>query len=83
MADKKARAAATKVAKKIGGAEYKENIDQIADAIRDVSAAAKILGSRLKRRAIIVLLKDSSGVSIDSIDSVLSAAENLASTYLK
>ena len=57
----------------------------LAQAIVDISAAMKkIANSRLKRRAIVVLVKDNtSGVSIGAIQAVMDSLENLEQTYLK
>lgn len=84
MSDRKPPVAATKLAKKIGGTDYRENINQIADAIKAVADAARTLNaSRLRRRAIVILIRDSVNVSIMDIENVLDAAENLSNKYLK
>lgn len=56
----------------------------LAQAICDVSAAAKkLLSSRLSRRAIALLIKDRSGVSMADIDKVLDGAAELERAYVK
>ena len=58
--------------------------DAIADAIQKVAAGMqKLRSSRLNERAVIVLIKDASGLSVGDIRKVLSAAENLEGLYLK
>lgn len=50
----------------------------LASAIKDVAdGAKKLLASRLSRRAILVLLKDSTNVSMAQIDLVLEHAAKL------
>lgn len=57
------------------------------DTIREVAEAAKKLNnSKLKRRAVIVLLHDAIGtrkITKEQINDVLDAAEQLGKTYLK
>lgn len=45
--------------------------------------ARKLLGSRLKERAVLVLLKDATGETLETIRRVLNAAASLDKTYLK
>jgi hypothetical protein len=56
----------------------------LAKAIVEVSEAAKkLLASRLTRRALLILLKDASGESMDVCGRVLDAAADLRRTYVK
>lgn len=59
----------------------------LAKAIVDVAnGARKLLGSRLSRRAVLVLIKDSipgNGVGINGIGAVLDAASKLDKSCLK
>ncbi len=61
--------------------------DELAQAIIDVAAAAKrILASKLSRRAIIVLIKDSvgpGGPGLREIEQILEHAAALGHTYVK
>jgi hypothetical protein len=55
---------------------------EIAESIRRIQeAATKFLKSGLNKRALFVLLKDSSGVSMGDIAKVLDAMSGLAATY--
>lgn len=53
-----------------------QSIVNIAEAVR------KLLAAGLKKRAILVLLRDSSGVGMSEIDRVLTAAAELDKTYV-
>jgi hypothetical protein len=56
----------------------------LAEAIVQVADAAKrLLSSRLTKRAILVLLHDSSGVGMRDIEYVLDHAAQLAFVYIK
>lgn len=56
----------------------------LAGHIRDLSASAKrLLNSGLNRRALLILLRDSSGVPMSSIDAVLDALPELERNYTK
>lgn len=56
----------------------------IAQSIVDIATGMKaITASRLSRRALIVLLKDVSGVSHSNIIKVLDALEDLKTVYTK
>lgn len=59
----------------------------LASAIQEVAAAArKLLGSRLTKRAVLVLIQDEIGgrtVSLQTISTVLDSASRLESTYVK
>lgn len=56
----------------------------LAQAILDVSEAAKkLLNSPLKRRALLLLLRDASGIGMDECGRVLDAAADLRRTYVK
>lgn len=58
--------------------------DTLADAIVAISEGVKRLAaSGLNRRAIIVLLRDSTGVGIVDISSVLNGLETLARDYAR
>lgn len=57
-------------------------VEIVAEAIVRISAGVdKLLASGLNRRALLVLLKDASGVPMDQIGRVLNALPQLASTY--
>lgn len=59
-------------------------VEVLADAIVEVSRAARqLLASRLTKRAIVLLLHESSGVGKRDIQYVLDHAANLAAVYLK
>ena len=61
-----------------------EPVEIIAKAIIDIDAGIKkVLSSSLKKRAIMLLIKDASGVSYSNIEKVLNALDNLRSTYVK
>jgi len=54
----------------------------LAEAIRRISLAVEVMiGSGLNRRAMVVLLSDSSKVRRRDIESVLDSLEELAETY--
>jgi hypothetical protein len=56
--------------------------EQMAEAIRKISdAAGKMLRAGLNRRALVVLLKDYSGVPMAEIAKVLDWLDGLAATY--
>lgn len=56
----------------------------MATAIRDIAEGTrKMLGGRLNKRAVLVLLKDATHESLETIERVLSAAGNLDKSYLK
>jgi hypothetical protein len=56
----------------------------LATAILEISEGMmKINSGKLNRRALLVLLKDASGVSMSDIDKVLNHLEDLGKTYLK
>lgn len=64
--------------------ENPEPMEIIAKSIIDIAAAFKKLeNSRLQSRAILLLLKDATGISMGEIDKVLKAAANLEKTYIK
>lgn len=61
-----------------------EGPDLIAEEIAKVGEAArKLLSSKLSRRAVLVLLKDQTGISHVTIGKVLDAAANLGAAYTK
>jgi hypothetical protein len=56
----------------------------LAKAIVQVSdAAKKLLGGPLKPRALLLLLRDASGVGMDDCERVLNAAADLRRRYVK
>lgn len=56
----------------------------LAQAIVDLSAAGRaLLNSRLKKRTLMLLLKDASGVSLHQIEKILDALPQLEKEYLK
>lgn len=63
-----------------------ENPEPIELLEREIKACAEgaraLLNSRLRRRALLVLLSDSSGVNRTTIERVLTAAANLDKDYL-
>ena len=64
--------------------ENPEPIELIAKSIIDISNSfQRINESRLKRRVIILLLEDMTGVSITSINKILDAAPKLKDVYIK
>lgn len=64
--------------------ENPEPIELIAKSIIEVSDAfAKIEQSQLKRRAIVLLLQDATGLGQGQINKILDAAPKLKSFYLK
>jgi hypothetical protein len=66
----------------IGDAEV--GAELLAQSIIDVSEAAKkLLGSRLSRRALVVLLHDASGVAKRDIELVLDHAADLRRRFVK
>jgi hypothetical protein len=61
-----------------------ERVEVLASEIRKVATAARVLMSTsLSDKTILLLLSHSSGVSQVNCKKVLTAAENLAFTYLK
>lgn len=75
---------ANKVAKQIGKSSYKENIAIIAEAIAVTSKSIRELnGSQLKRRAVLLLIRDQTNMGIGDIEAVLNAAARLDTEYLK
>lgn len=57
---------------------------RLAEAVRKIEKAAKELSeSGLNRKAIVVLLADSTGVSRRDINAVLNGLESLAAEYLE
>jgi len=63
--------------------ENPEPLEVIAKSIIDISDAFKKLGqTRLKRRVILLLIKDHTGVSFSEIEKVLDAATKLKDIYL-
>lgn len=64
--------------------ENPEPIELIAASIIEISTAIKKLNvSRVKARAIYVLIKDMTGFPLGTIETVLNAAQSLEKTYLK
>lgn len=64
--------------------ENPEPIELIAASIIEISTAIKKLNaSRVKARAIYLLIKDATGIPLGTIESVLNAAQSLEKTYLK
>ena len=56
---------------------------QIAESVRRIQdGAQKLLKAGLNRRAVLVLLKDSSGISMADIAKVLDSLSSLAATYV-
>lgn len=61
-----------------------EPLEIIAKSIIDVSKAFKRLNeSRLKRRVIVLLLQDMTGISINSINTILDAVPKMEEHFLK
>jgi hypothetical protein len=64
--------------------ENPEPLEVLAKAIIEVSEAAqKFQNSRLKSRAILVLIKDMTSLSMRDIETVLNAAAKLKDVYIK
>lgn len=67
------------------------SVDEMVEALYDVrdeiiklaKLGQKINHVGLKRRTILVLLKDSTGVSMSKVDAVLKGIENLGDDFLK
>jgi len=75
---------ANKVAKQIGKTSYKESIGVIAASITDLATAVRELSaSKLKRRAVLVLLRDMTNIGMSDIETVLNAAARIDQEYLK
>lgn len=63
--------------------EAREVIEGIADNLSELSKAVKsILGGRLKRKTILVLLAHSTKMTQEKVNAVLTALENLDREYL-
>ena len=61
-----------------------EMFEPIVTAIQEVSDAFKKLqNSKVKERVVLLLIRDSCGLSLSEIEMVLKAAANLKSKYLK
>lgn len=61
-----------------------EPLEVLAQSIIEVSEAAqRFNNSRLKSRAILVLIKDITGLSMRDIETVLNAAAKLKDVYIK
>ena len=59
-------------------------VEQIAGNIANLSkAVSALLNGQLKKRAIVLLLANSSGMSQHSVEMVLKALENLEADWLK
>lgn len=64
--------------------EYPVPLKILADEIVKVSQAAQsILNSRLTNRAILLLIKDRTGLPMNDIDKVLCAAADLEKQFIK
>jgi len=64
--------------------ENAEPLEILAQSIIDVAEAfEKINNSRLSRRAVILLLKDISGLRVSDIEAILNAAPLLKKHYIK
>jgi len=62
----------------------RENIEIIAKNISDLSKSVQIvLGGKLKRKAIVLLLAHSSGLPQYQVDNMLTALENLEKDWIK
>lgn len=67
----------------IKGAED-AGVEILAQSIVDISEGMKrINASRLSRRALVVLIKDATGVPIKTIETVLNGLSGLQATYVK
>ena len=65
-------------------AQKPEPMEVMAGAIVSISEAVKKLkSSPLKPRTLYILIKDTSGVPLSTIEKVFNAAESLEKTYLK
>lgn len=63
---------------------YRENIEQIAGNISKLArGVASLLGGPMNRRALIVLLSNSSGQKQHVVEDVLKALEDLEKDWLK
>ena len=63
--------------------EYRETVEKIAGNIANLSrAVASLVAGPLKRRALVVLLASSSGMSQDAVTRVLKALEELEGDWL-
>lgn len=63
--------------------QYRENVEDIACNIAKLSRQVNmLLTGRLKRKAVIILLANSSGYSKTIIDDVLKAIEGMEAEYL-
>lgn len=76
------------VIKKVKLKENPELLAQLESELRQISGAVRrLLAGPIKRRAVLVLLKDSlpqtSGIGIRDIDTVIEAIESLDTQYLK
>lgn len=61
-----------------------QSLELLATSIIELSEGVKkLLSSRITRNAIVVLLKDSTGLSARDINNVLEAVENLKKAYTK
>jgi len=64
--------------------ENPEPYELIADSIIKISEAfEKINSGRLKRRVILLLIKDMTGIGLSEIEKVFIAAEGLKNTFIK
>lgn len=62
----------------------RENIEDIATNIAQLSrSVAALLGGRLKRKSLVLLLSHSSGLPQYNVDKVLEAISNLEKDHLK
>lgn len=73
------------VAKESGPVELSaEDARQLAESIRKIDKAAKdFIASGLSRKALVVLLNDSTGVAKRDINFILDGLESLGATYLE
>jgi len=61
-----------------------EDARQLAESVRKIDKATKeFLASGLSRKALVVLLNDSTGVAKRDINAVLDGLESLGATYLE
>ena len=62
----------------------KESIEEMEEAILEIADGMRKLNStRLKRRVIVLLVKDTTGLSIKNIEKVLNALDKIGDKYLK
>ena len=70
--------------KKEEDGKIEQSLEDMAEEIGKLCAiGAKLANSRLKRRAVVLLLKDLTGVPMTSIEKILDGLEAVGKEYLK